>query len=100
MSNNTSCSIAQILQQHLFSLAPQEIVDALSIDASAVSRIKSGERGLKFDEIAVLLSLRSNAFHDGLDVIAKDGGMYVSKDELIALRSLALKYLTADVSHE
>ncbi len=92
MTSKINCNSEEILQQHLFSIAPAVLSHALDLDSSAISRIRSGERGLKFSEFAKIIHLPSNTYPDGLS-IAGGNEMHVSRDELLALVALSKKFL-------
>ncbi|WP_072281648.1 helix-turn-helix domain-containing protein [Rappaport israeli] len=95
MNSIKDCDATKTLQRHLLCIEPKQLASELGIDQSAVSRIRNGERGLKTDEIIKVLSMQSSAFARGL-LITPAGAMTVSRDELIALRSLARKYLASE----
>jgi len=54
--------LALALQAHLLSIPSQEMAEVLELDASAVSRIRSGERGLRVGEFALVMALSSPPF--------------------------------------
>lgn len=92
MTSRKICDVERALQQHLLAIEPHVLADTLSIDSSGVSRIRSGERGLKVGEFIRVLSLKSSVFPDGVS-LAPAGSMTVSRPELMALVALSKKCL-------
>ncbi len=92
MTSKTFCDIERALQQHLLSIEPRKLANLLSIDCSTVSRIRSGERGLKIKELVKILSMPSSVFPVGVALTPTDA-MSVSKPELMALVALSKKCL-------
>nr|WP_315181193.1 hypothetical protein [uncultured Cardiobacterium sp.] len=88
-SNN---DLALTLQAHLLSIPSQDIAEALELDASGVSRIRSGERGLRVGEFAIVMALPSPHFPAGLH-IQPANSLAVAPDEYQALLTLARKSL-------
>lgn len=91
---NSNNDLALTLQSHLLSINSQEMGEALSLDASGISRIRSGERGLRVAEFATVMALSSPHYPNGLHIQPADS-IAISPDEYKALRALARKYLEA-----
>ena len=83
---------ALALQAHLLSIPSQEMAEVLELDASAVSRIRSGERGLRVGEFALVMALSSPHFPAGLH-IQPANSLAIAPDEYQALLTLARKSL-------
>ena len=92
-SNN---DLALTLQAHLLSIPSQDIAEALELAASGVSRIRSGERGLRVGEFAIVMALPSPHFPAGLH-IQPANSLAVAPDEYQALLTLARKSLAGGV---
>lgn len=88
-SNN---DLALTLQAHLLAIPGQDIAEALDLDASGVSRIRSGERGLRVGEFAIVMALPSPHFPAGLH-IQPANSLAIAPDEYQALLTLARKSL-------
>ena len=78
--------LALALQAHLLSIPSQEMAEVLELDASAVSRIRSGERGLRVGEFALVMALPSPHFQPA-------NSLAIAPDEYQALLTLARKSL-------
>lgn len=92
MTSSTSCAVERALQQHLLCIEPQKLADVLSLNTSAVSRIRSGERGLKIGEFVRLMRTPSSVYPQGVSLAPADA-MSVSRPELMALVALSKKCL-------
>lgn len=100
MTNKTSCDdLRRRLEAHVSSIHPSEIAQALKLDASAVSRMKTSERGIRLEELPKLLALPSKHFPQGLTLVTADG-IVVSRAELAGLKSLARQYLNLEAANE
>ncbi len=84
----------QTLASHIACMTGKELAAALGVDASAASRIKSGERGLTIEDVTILMATPSSQFPYGIATGPGDG-VFVDRDEQEALESLARKYLEA-----
>lgn len=84
--------LALTLQAHLLSIPSQDISEALDLDASGVSRIRSGERGLRVGEFAVVMALPSPHYPEGLH-IQPANSLAIAPEEHQALLVLARKSL-------
>lgn len=93
MESNDICDSERLIATAIAAVPGKVIAAELGIDETAVSRIRSGQRGVMFGEIPKLLALAH------LHVVPSDG-LLISAEELSALRALALKYLTAQQAHE
>lgn len=94
MDSKLRCANKQALASHIAGMSGKELAAVLGVDASAASRIKSGERGLSIDEIAVITASPSPTFPYGI-ATGQGDGVFVDRDEQEALESLARKYLEA-----
>ena len=81
--------LALALQAHLLSIPSQEMAEVLELDASAVSRIRSGVR---VGEFALVMALSSPHFPAGLH-IQPANSLAIAPDEYQALLTLARKSL-------
>ena len=81
--------LALALQAHLLSIPSQEMAEVLELDASAVSRIRSG---LRVGEFALVMALSSPHFPAGLH-IQPANSLAIAPDEYQALLTLARKSL-------
>jgi hypothetical protein len=77
-----------LLQSHLCAIPVPAIRDALSLDDSGVSRIKTGERKLTFDEFCNILALPSVAHPQGL-ALAPAKAIIIGPELFKALVNLA-----------
>lgn len=77
-----------LLQSHLCAIPVPAIRDALSLDDSGVSRIKTGERKLTFDEFCTILALPSVAYPQGL-ALAPAKAIIIGPELFKALVNLA-----------
>ena len=77
-----------LLQSHLCAIPVPAIRDALSLDDSGVSRIKTGERKLTFDEFCAIIALPSVAHPQGL-ALAPAKAIIIGPELFRALRDLA-----------
>lgn len=94
MDSKLRCANKQALTSHIASMTGKELAAALGVDASGASRIKSGERNLSIDEIAILTACPSAQYPYGI-ATGQGDGVFVDRDEQEALESLARKYLEA-----
>lgn len=94
MDNKLRCTNRQALTSHIACMTGKELAAAIGVDASAASRIKSGERGLTIEEVATLMATSSTQYPYGIATGHGDG-VFVDRDEQEALESLARKYLEA-----
>jgi transcriptional regulator with XRE-family HTH domain len=94
MDSKLRCANKQALASHIASMSGKELAAVLGVDASAASRIKSGERGLSIDEVVILISSPSAQYPYGI-ATGQGDGVFVDRDEQEALESLARKYLEA-----
>lgn len=86
------CSTVSLLESHLCAIPVAAIRDALSLDDSGVSRIKTGDRRLSFKEFCTLIALPSPHFPAGLH-IQPANSLAIAPDEYQALLTLARKSL-------
>lgn len=79
-------NLAQVLMQRIASVKNQAVAAAIRKDESTVSRIVSGEAGIKLDDLG--------AFLGALDMkcVGKNQ-VCVDREEFIAYRALAAKYM-------
>lgn len=103
MNSNIACDVVErdcrTLQAHLLSIAPQNLAAALNVDTSAVSRIRSGERGMKIDEFIKIMSIPSDKYPRGLQ-LAIGNTICVTREQLLSLRTLARDYLNMTAPEE
>lgn len=80
-------NLSQILMQKIAAVKNQTVAQAIRKDESTVSRIVSGETGIKLDDL--------QAFLNALDLkcVGKNQ-VCVDRDEFIAYRALAQKYMS------
>jgi hypothetical protein len=98
MNSKNFCDREVTLHNHLCAIPVASIRDALHIDDSAVSRIKSGERRLSFAEFSKLIALPSAANPQGL-ALAPARCMIITPARFNALLSLsrdALNMMTTE----
>lgn len=88
MTNKSSCDRVAVLQNHLCGIPVAAIRDALHVDDSGVSRIKSGERRLSFAEFCGLIALPSTTNPQGL-ALAPARCMIITPERFRALLALA-----------
>nr|DAR42517.1 MAG TPA: hypothetical protein [Caudoviricetes sp.] len=77
-----------LLQSHLCAIPVPAIRDALNLDDSGVSRIKTGERKLTFDEFCAIIALPSTAHPQGL-ALAPAKAIIIGPELFRALVNLA-----------
>ena len=82
------CSTVSLLENHLCAIPVAAIRNALSLDDSGVSRIKTGERRLSFKEFCTLIALPSSAQPQGL-ALAPAKAIIITPELVRALRDLA-----------
>ena len=92
MTSKTLCNREQVLQNHLCSIPVATIRDALNIDDSGVSRIKSGDRRLSFAEFCAVIALPSDIHPQGL-ALAPARAIIVTREQYKALKTLARDFL-------
>ena len=92
MTSKILCNREALLQNHLCSIPVATIRDALNIDDSGVSRIKSGDRRLSFAEFATLIALPSSVQPQGL-ALAPARAIIVTREQYKALKTLARDFL-------
>lgn len=78
----------ELLKSHLCAIAVPAIRDALNLDDSSVSRIKTGERKLTFDEFCAVIALPSPAHPQGL-ALAPAKAIIIGPELFRALVNLA-----------
>ncbi|WP_298642509.1 hypothetical protein [uncultured Cardiobacterium sp.] len=88
MNSKNFCDRETVLHNHLRAISVASIRDALHVDDSAVSRIKSGERRLSFAEFCQLVALPSTANPQGL-ALAPARSMIITPSCFHALLSLS-----------
>lgn len=103
MNSKSNCDNIErdihLFQRHLLSVAPKSLAAALDIDISAVSRIRSGERGLKIDEFVKIMSIPSATSPQGLQ-LASGNTLSITRAQLLSLRTLARDYLNMTAAEE
>lgn len=77
-----------LLKSHLCAIPVAAIRDALNLDDSGVSRIKTGERKLTFDEFCAIIALPSVAHPQGL-ALAPAKAIIIGPELFKALVNLA-----------
>ena len=79
-------NLAQILMQRIAAVKNQAVAQAIRKDESTVSRIISGESGIKLDDLGAFLAALD------MKVVGRNQ-VCVDKDEYLSYRSLAAKYM-------
>lgn len=92
MTSKSLCDAAQVLQSHLCSIPVPAIREALNIDDSAVSRIKSGDRRLSFAEFCTIIRLPSEAHPQGLS-LSPARAIVITRERFRSLCDLARETL-------
>lgn len=88
MTSKPVCGAIDLLESHLCAIPVATIRNALNIDDSGVSRIKTGERRLSFKEFCTVISLPSPAQPQGL-ALAPAKAIIITPELFRALRDLA-----------
>ncbi len=80
-------NLSQLLMQRVATVKNQVVAQAIRKDESTVSRIVSGELGIKLDDL--------QAFLDSLELkVVGKHQICVDRDEFTAYRALAAKYMS------
>ena len=88
MTSKPVCSTVSLLESHLCAIPVAAIRNALSLDDSGVSRIKTGERRLSFKEFCTLIARPSSAQPQWL-ALAPAKAIIITPELFRALRDLA-----------